>query len=389
MSAPAARVKLCLICEATAGGVRKHMRELVRTFARPEAGYEIHALLGDRGEPGFARDLEEWKALGVTSELLPSLRREIGFGHDRLAYYELKDRLRALRPQIVHTHSSKGGFLGRLAAHAAGTPLIVHTPHVFAFQWAAGLKQSFYLGLERFAARRCHAIVCVGEGQRAEALRLKLAPESKLVLIPNGVAVPAAPSAEARAALRAELHLPAGAPVAGMIARLAPQKGVKDFLEAAARVVKRRADAVFVLAGGGPLEKETRTRAAALGLDRERLRILGHVEDAERLYPAFDVLALSSLYEGLPYVLLEAMAQGVPVVATDVQGSRDVIEHGASGLLARSGDAEDLAEKIAGLLGDADARARLREGALKRVRERFSFEQFVEGHRKLYASASS
>ena len=383
-SSATSRTKLCYICEATAGGVRKHLRELIRVFARPEEGFEVHALLGDRGEPGLAQEMEGFRRAGVRVEILTELQRPLRPAQDWRAYGMLKERLGALKPGLVHTHSSKGGFLGRMAAHAAGVPWIIHTPHVFPFQWAAGLKRSFYLALERHAARRCHAIVCVGPGQREEGLRLGLAPEEKFILIPNGVALPEQPAPEAVRRLRSELHVPEEAEVVGMIARLAPQKGVGAFVDAAARVVRARPKAVFVLVGGGPLEHETRARAAAAGLDRDHMKILGHREDAERLYPAFDALVLSSLYEGLPYVLLEAMACGVPVVATDVAGSRDVIADEASGLLARSGDAGDLARNILRILDEPGLRDRLKQGARERVRENFSFERFVEGHRRLY-----
>lgn len=385
MASPGAeRVKLCYVCEATAGGVRKHLRELMRVFTRPEEGYEIHALLGDRGEPGFPAELEQLRAQGVQAIILPALQRPIRLLRDHAAYREIKRYIQKLAPKIVHTHSSKAGFLGRLAAHAAGVPRIVHTPHVFPFQWTRGLKRAFYAKLERYAACRCHAIVCVGESQREEALRIGLVSREKLVLIPNGVEIPPPASKAEIAEMRTRLRVPLDAPVVGMVARLAPQKGVRQFLEAAAQVVRTRPDTVFVLAGGGPLEAESRAHASALGLTSEHFKFLGHVEDAERLYPAFDVLALSSLYEGLPYVLLEAMARGVPVVATDVQGSRDVIEHGVSGLLARPGDAADLASKLNSLLADPSLREKLSGSAMTRVRERFSFEQFAEGHRRLY-----
>src|SRR6185295_16956717 len=118
-------------------------------------------------------------------------------------------------------------------------------------------------------------------------------------------------------------------------------------------VLSTHPQAIFVLVGGGPLEKQLRARAAALKIPAERFYFLGHREDAEALYPAFDLLVLSSLYEGLPYVLLEAMARGVPVVATDVLGSRDVVDDGQTGLLARVNDPRDIADKILTLLNDA------------------------------------
>jgi len=375
------RLKLCYICEATAGGVRKHLRELVRAFSGSAAGFEMRMLLGDRHEPGFAAEVEQFRAAGVQVDILPELAREIRPVQDVRAYRHLKARLKLLAPDIVHTHGSKAGFLGRLAAHATGVRRIVHTPHVFPFQWTTGLRRSLYLALERHAAQRGHAVVCVGPGQREHALALGVASAERLVLIPNGVPLVPELTLEAVVRLRMELQVPQDAEVVGMVARLAPQKGVRFFLDAAVQVLRQRPQAVFVLVGGGPLEHETRARAAAAGLDPERMRILGHREDAERLYPAFDVLVLSSLYEGLPYVLLEAMACGVPVVATDVPGSHDVLAHGEAGLLAQP---HELAMPILRLLGDANLRKQLGAQARQRVREAFSLEQFVTGHHRLY-----
>src|SRR6185295_14572896 len=119
-------------------------------------------------------------------------------------------------------------------------------------------------------------------------------------------------------------------------------------------VLSTHPQAIFVLVGGGPLEKKLRARAAALKIPPANFHFLGHREDAEALYPAFDLLVLSSLYEGLPYVLLEAMALGVPVVATDVLGSRDVVVDGETGSLARVNDPADIAKKILTLLEDSE-----------------------------------
>ncbi|GMV79758.1 MAG: glycosyl transferase family 1 [Planctomycetota bacterium] len=380
-------LKLCYVAEATEGGVRKHLRELIDCFAQPGEGFEIHALLGDRGEPGFGAELERWRAAGVRAEVLPELARALHPNRDWAAYRVLKRRLRHLAPQVVHTHSAKAGFLGRLAAHACGVPRIIHTPHIFPFLWSGGLASALYLGLERFAAERCHRLICVGAGQREAALRYKVAAEAKLTVIPNGVRLPPLPDRARILAERAKLGLGPDQLAIGMVARLAPQKGVGTFLKAAQRILNARADAVFVLLGGGPLESEVRSQAQALGLPRDRMRIMGHVEEAEARYPAFDVLALSSLYEGLPYVLLEALAWGVPVVATDVMGSRDVVQHGETGLLVPPQDDAALAVALERLLADAELRKRLGMAGRGTVQERFTRERFLEGHRALYRGA--
>ncbi|MCK6470198.1 MAG: glycosyltransferase family 4 protein [Planctomycetes bacterium] len=380
--------RLCYICEATSGGVRKHLRLLIECFARPEEGLEVHALLGDRGEPGFKEEVEAWRARGVKAEILPELQREIRFSPDRAAYASIRGRLREIAPQIVHTHGSKSGFLGRLAARAVKVPRILHTPHVFPFQSRGGLAGAFFLLLERYAAQRCDTIVCVGESQREEALCVRLVAPERLLVIPNGVAVPEPLSAEARSALRAKHGLPAEGLIVGMCARLAPQKSVDVFVEAAARAVKAVPNALFVVAGEGPLRGGLQARAAALGLNETRLKLLGHVSDAAELCAAFDVAAMTSHYEGLPYALLEAMAWGVPVAATAVAGSADLVCGGESGLLAPPDDARAIAQNFERLLKDPDLRAKLGQAGRERVKADFSLAGFLDAHRKLYRGSN-
>ncbi len=388
LSAITARVKkLCFICEATQGGVRKHLRDLIRVFSRPEEGLELHAILGDRGEPGLHAELEQLaRANGnLRWTFVPELRRALNPLSDLRAYARVKELLRAIAPEIVHTHSAKAGYIGRTAAHHLAVPRIVHTAHVFPFQWARGLRGRVYLALERQVARFTHTLICVGESQRDDALARGLAPPGKFRLIRNGIEIPAGAPSDGRAIARAALEIDAARPAVGMVARLAPQKGLNAFLQAAQAVLASRPDVVFCVVGGGPLEADIRRRAIALKLSADNFRVLGHREDAAQLYAAFDVLTLSSLYEGLPYVLLEAMAWGVPVVATDVLGSRDVVVDGTTGFLARVNDPAHIAEHTLRLLGDAALRARFGAAARQRVAGQFSFTTFIDGHRQLYA----
>lgn len=364
--------------------MRKQLRLLMQHFTRQESGWQVCALLGDRGEPGFHHELEDARDRGVNVRLVPSFGRSIRPWRDLSAYRFLKGTLREWKPDVVHTHSAKAGFLGRLAARACGVPRIIHTPHVFPFQWASGMKSRFYYILERFAAQRCNAIVCVGRQQYDLATKRSLTAVSKFHVIRNGVPIPESISPEKRAQLRAQLNLDAKSIVIGMIARLAPQKGVGMFLDCAARVIKANPHAVFLLIGNGPEEEQTNDRVKALGLG-DRLRLLGHRDDAEHLYGAFDVLTLSSLYEGLPYVLLEGMACGLPVVATDVLGTNELVEDGRSGRLVPPGDAEHMAQCLLELIASPETRERLGRAGRERVRSEFTLETFLSEHERLYA----
>jgi glycosyltransferase involved in cell wall biosynthesis len=379
--------KLCYVCEATEGGVRKHLLQLFRVFSSPREGWEVHAIMGDRGEPGLREELAELSAAAPAFQhtFLPQMRRPVRPWRDMRAYARLKEIMRGIAPDIVHTHSSKAGVLGREAAFRLGIRNVLHTPHVFPFQWARGLSGRVYLAIERQLARHTRKLVCVGESQCADALSRGVAPAGKMIVIRNGIELPEPVSAVRRAELRLSLGIQPDAPTVGMVARLAPQKGVGMFVRAAARVLQKRPETVFLMVGGGPLESEVRARATELGLPPEKFRMLGHRADTAALYPAFDLLALSSLYEGLPYVLLEAMACGVPVVATDVLGSRDVVDDGVTGLLARVSDPGHIAERILLLLNDPPNLRRCGVAARERVAAEFSFQSFIAAHRTLYA----
>lgn len=378
--------KLSFVCEATQGGVRKHLLQLIRLCLRPEHGFEVQAILGDRKEPGFR---EELTALAQSSSrfqfrFVNALQRAIRPWRDLRAYMEIKEHLRRFGPNLVHTHSSKAGILGRQAAHHLGITNVLHTAHVFPFQWSQGLAGRMYLALERRAAQHTRALICVGEGQRADALARGLAPAEKFVVIHNGIEPPAAAAPGERLRLRAELGLSPSVRVIGMVARLAPQKGVGVFVRAAARMLQDRPNLVFLLAGSGPLEPEIRARLAEQKIPEEKFRLLGQRPGAETLYPVFDVLVLSSLYEGLPYVLLEAMARGVPVVATDVLGSRDVVVHNETGLLAHVSDPAEIARQTLRILDDPQLHERFSQAARHRVLQEFSFRTFAGEHLKLY-----
>lgn len=373
--------RLAIVMEATEGGTRKHLRLLAVNL--PEDEFEVHAVVSTLREPNFRSDIEAMRRGGVTVHVL-NMVRSIRPLRDLTDYFRLKRILRRIRPDVVHSHGSKGGVLGRLAAHAGGVRGIVHTPHNYVFQWHAGLRRRFYLAVERFCARRCTRMISVGPGQERVALDARVAPEEKLVLIENAVEADRYGRVPRRDARR-PLGLSEEALVVGNVARLVPQKGCRTFVRAAARIAREVKEARFVMVGGGPLTRSVRELADELGL-KERLLMLGHREDVERIYPAFDAFVLSSIYEGLPYVILEAMASSLPVVATAIPGSGDLVRDGETGYLARPDDARDVAEKVLRLLGDAPARARMGGRGRRTVEESYGLSRFIRSHAELYRS---
>jgi glycosyltransferase involved in cell wall biosynthesis len=303
-------------------------------------------------------------------EPVPDLVRPLRPGSDARALRWLIARLRADPPDVVHTHSSKAGVLGRLAARVVGLPC-VHTVHGWGpVNAGRGPARVAAIGLERFLAQRSAALVVVGEGDRTFGLANRIGRPEQYRLIRSGIeldreldqrgSLAADPAARDR--LRARLGLDDRF-VVGMVGRLAPQKDQLTLIEAVARAGLARS--TLVLVGDGPRRADLE-RAAAGRPDLD-IRFLGARPDGARLVRAFDVAVNASRWEGLPRVVVEAAAAGVPVVASDVGSTGELVENGRTGWLVPPADPDALADAIAEIAADpglAEARA---EEARRRV----------------------
>ncbi|HYS78173.1 MAG TPA: glycosyltransferase family 4 protein [Candidatus Dormibacteraeota bacterium] len=341
--------------------------------------------------PGGVLDGEA-RRLGVPLRFLPSLARPIRPHLDALALLRLARLFREERPDIVHTHSSKAGILGRLAAGLAGVPRVVHTIHGFGFHdsqpWP--VRRAF-IALERLAARVTTRFIAVSRSNLEAGVALGLFTRDRVSLIRSGVRLAdferAAGIGGTRGAgpsFRDEIGVPRDAPLVGMVACLKPQKSPLTFVEVAARVVRDLPGAVFVLAGDGELRADVERRATVLGL-RESFRLLGWRRDVPRLMAALDVMLHTSLWEGLPRVLPEAIACGVPIVATGVDGTADILRDGVTGIVRAPRDADGLAAGVRRLLLDRELGRELARRA-RGVLEEFDIDVMVRQQERLYLS---
>ncbi|HEX2694454.1 MAG TPA: glycosyltransferase family 4 protein, partial [Acidobacteriota bacterium] len=259
--------------------------------------------------------------------------------------------LRENAVDILHTHGGIAGLYGRLAARKAGTPAVVHTVHGLHYlHYRNPAAKRAFIVLERRLSRSTDAVVFVSEADMERAARLRLALPPKARLIRNGV--PPIPQARLRdpAAVRAELRA-VGRPLVVAVSRLHRQKGVTYLLRAVPLVRAEIPNVRIVVAGGGPLADRLGAEVKALRVG-DNVALLGERKDALSILAAADVFVLSSLWEGLPYVLVEAAALGKPVVATDIDGVREVIRSGATGVLVPPRDPGALAAAILLLLKD-------------------------------------
>ncbi|MEU6267066.1 glycosyltransferase [Saccharopolyspora shandongensis] len=311
------------------------------------------------------------EAAGLEVIVEPALRAPISPAHDLLALHRLTTLLRRRRFDVVHTHCSKAGALGRIAARRAGVGRIVHTYHGFGFhEFQSGFRRRAYVEIERGLGRITDLALCVGSGVAVEALRRGLLAPDRIRAI--GVAVDHdAPTRTARTRrhARQRLGLAPTDVVVGAVGRLTYQKAPEDFV--AALCALNRPGVVGVWIGDGELAEPMRARIAESGA---RVVLAGERDDVAELLPAFDVFALPSRYEGLPLAIVEAMVCGVPVVATAVNAVGDVVAPGETGLLVPPGRPELLAASIAHLLDSPGVADRLAAAARARIDGRHRIE---------------
>ena len=297
---------------------------------------------------------------------------------DPAAFVRLVRLLRRERPDVVHTFLISACIYGRMAAIAAGVPVIVA-----AEQNVYERKARRHIVIERALAMRTFRVVacCNVVGQFYQ--RQVGLPASKVAVVFNAVRFGAPPQPEQRGPARAALGLPDDAVVFGTLGRLTEQKGQRFLLRALAQVRAQVPNAWVFLAGDGPLRATLEAEAADLDL-ADRVRFLGVRRDRDTLFAAMDAFVLPSAWEGLSLALVEAMGAGRPAVATAVGGNPEVVTDGETGLLVPSGDPAALAHALLRLASDQHERERLGAAATSSARERFGIERHVTEIAALY-----
>lgn len=348
-------IKIAQILEATTGGTRRHLVDLVTHLDARE--FDVTVICATLRDKGFRCDIDRMQAHGAHVHVVQMVRA-IHPPRDLAALARIYRLLKRGRYDVVHTHSAKAGFLGRLAARMARVPTVIHTPHGFPFQMDVGpFRRAIYRSLERFAARYTDTLVCVSAEERDLASRLSLLPRQRIRLIANGVA-PLTQAESQAPAVREQLAIPDTCTIVGTVGRYTRQKGLDCLLNASVPVLQKHPDTRFLLVGDGEDKGKLERLARRLGVS-DRILFVGYREDVHPLLQVMDVFVLPSLWEGLPYAIIEAMQMGKAVVATNVGGARDAIWSTVSGLLVPPGSSDYLADAICDLLADPDRRRQL------------------------------
>jgi len=322
---------------------------------------------------------------GINYIFIPELARDINPINDLKTLFKIYKFSVKEKFDIVHTHTSKAGLLGRLAAKIAGIPIILHTPHghVF-FGYFGPLKTKIFIFFEKLASRITDKIVSLTNREKEDYLAYKIANEDKLVVIYSGVELnkyKELPFNENQN-FKKELGIPENSLLVGTVGRLVPVKGPEFLIKAAKHIISKYPDTFFIFTGDGHLRQDLEKQALELGIENNII-FLGWRDDAAKILSVYDVFVLPSLNEGMGRVLVEAMALGKPIVASDIGGIPDLVTHGENGFLVPPKNPKELAKYIQILIEDKEKRDKMGLAG-KKMAMNFRAENMVEKIAKLY-----
>lgn len=334
---------------------------------------------------------EEAKALSQDSKrpfrlrFFPELVHPIHPMLDVIALLQLVQFFRQESPDVVHTHSSKAGILGRVAAKIAGVPVIVHTYHGFGFHDGQNpVFRSLALLLERFACVISSRVIFVSEANRKTARKLGLTSGHQEELIRSGVHLLDYPAKiEDRGAKKASLKCGMHKPMVVSVGNLKPQKNPEGFVRVAAKALAANPDLRFLFIGDGELRSRVESLVIAFRL-HGKVFFPGWRDDVPEILSAADIFVLTSMWEGLPRALVEAMKSGVPSVCYATDGIVDLIRSGDNGYLIEPGAEEKMAGVIVELAGNPDLSARIGQAAARSIGPEFDIDAMVRSQESLY-----
>ncbi len=347
----------------------------------PRDRYDISVITSPKGMLSAEfRALKDAKAF-----FSPFLTRPVNLLYDILAFIHIFLIYRCNKYAIVHTHSSKAGIIGRLAACLAGVPVIMHTVHGWSFNDCQHrvIKQLF-MSLERTMAGFTTKIICVSKKDMETGLKYKIAGPDKFVLIKYGI-----PIAEFRRSSadplvkKKELGITNDGPVIGMIACLKPQKSPLDYVKACIKIYEKMPDANFLLVGDGALRSKCEKVLAPTPLNG-RFIFTGWRRDVSEILDIMDVAVLTSKWEGMPISIIEALCKGCPVVATNIGGTGELISDGVTGYVTWPGTYEETAEKVLRILRDPVSFNNMKAQASLSIDESFGVDRMVSEIENLY-----
>lgn len=347
-------------------------------------------LVGGLPEEGESDSLYILEKYGVEPVLIPELKRKPSVKNDREAYKKIKEIIKEFNPDIVHTHASKAGALGRRAAASCGVPIIVHTFHGHVFHSYFGkTKTSLFKQIEKRLAKKSTGIIAISDLQKKELVEEHSICKSQKVEVIN-LGFDLQPFQEKRKHLRdeirTELQLENNDIAIGIIGRLAPIKNHSFFLQAIEQVLTKTTKSIKVfIVGDGEERQKIEEKVEKMNQRFEnRIKMTSWVKDVGRFNAGLDIICLSSNNEGTPVSLIEAQAGNIPVVTTDVGGVKDIILENETGFIVPIGNLEMYAEKVLDLVENEEKRLKMSQNGWNFVQDKFSYQTLVKNMDNYY-----
>ena len=367
---------LFIITKSEIGGAQKYVLDMAA--GAKNAGFAV--AVASEQNSYFYEILTE---LGIEFIEIKNLQRSVNFAMDAKLLFELIKIIRKEKPDVVHLNSSKIGALGAIAAKLARVPRVVFTAHGWAFRDPRQVWEKYaIIAVSRLAALFQDRIICVSECDKEAALKYKIAPPEKLVVIHNGIN-PKALSLLARKEARTRLDIDEKSLVVGTIANFYKTKSLDTLVLAAISAIHLSPQIKFVIIGDGPERIKIEELIKKYRLDGHFL-LTGTMKNAGQFLKAFDIFVMPSKKEGLPYALLEAMAAKIACVASAVGGIPEIIENEKNGLLIKDMSPGKLNDAISRLIKDKKTTRALGAAAAETIQSKFSLKQMLEKTLTLY-----
>ncbi len=381
------KIRVChIVTLLELGGAQQNTLFTVRHLDRSK--FDVSLVCGE----GAFLDDDARKIPNLKIHFMKNMVRPVRPWNDLACLIELSAILRREKPHIVHTHSSKAGILGRLAARLAGVPVIIHSIHGFGFNpYQSIFSRALYVWLERIMARISQKLIAVSQENIDLGVGLNIGNRSLYQLIRSGVDIPAIRERAGKAdrlKIRREIGAAENTKVVLSIGPFKLQKDPIAFIEFAARVAKKVPDVQFWMAGDGELRPAVESKIKERNLGAQ-VKLLGWRRDIPELMRSSDVHVLTSLWEGLPRSAVEALVLGKPVVAFSVNGLNDIIRNGENGYIENPGDIESLSERCVRILNDAAHAKKLSGGAIGTIDETFDINNMVRYQEELYENLTN
>ena len=349
-------------------------------------------LVGGMPEEDETDSLHILKQYGIEPLLIREMKRQPSFFQDRAAYKKLKNIMAEFKPDIVHTHASKAGALGRRAANSLGIPVVLHTFHGHVFHSYFGtFKTKIYKAIERRLATKSSGIIAISEIQKNELSQIhNICEESKIKVIPLGFDLSRFNAAknEFRESTRNEFGISGNEVAVAIVGRLVPVKNHLLFINALGKLIEHLTVPVKVFIVGDGSERSN-IEEAVQSLPKSpllKIKLTSWIQDIAKFNAGMDLICLTSNNEGTPVSLIEAQAANIPVITTDVGGVRDIVLDGETGFIVPKNDVTSLSDKMRLLIEDEKLRKKMSQNGWTFVEHKFHYTTLVKNMEEYYHS---